>query len=285
MPTKVLLVLSCILIALGLLVSAPPTRAKDEKPKPEQLIAKYLESVGAPDKLKEIKTRSTAGSAHVDFRVGGQASLNGEGNLLSDGAATRLGLRFPALEYPGEQFVSDGTKTLIGQVSPGRRSPLGLFVFENDFLLKEGLLYGALSTNWALLNVAGRQPKLDVTGLKKIDGRSLYEMKYSPKKANGNIQVYLYFDPETFRHVRSQYKAELVSSSVQKITDTAETVRYTLTEEFDDFKQEDGLTLPHAYKIDYSIDSPTGGFVGGWSYTVKQVAHNQTIEKNVFATN
>jgi hypothetical protein len=146
-------------------------------------------------------------------------------------------------------------------------------------------LYGSLSTNWALLNVAGRQPKLDVTGIKKIDGRSLYEMKYAPKKANGNIQAFLYFDPETFRHVRSQYKAELVSSSVQKITDTAETVRYTLTEEFDDFKQVDGLTLPHSYKIDYSIDSPTGGFVGGWSYTIKQVAHNQTIEKNVFAVN
>jgi hypothetical protein len=285
MPTKFLLVLSCVLIALGLLVSAPPTRAKDEKLKPEQLIAKHLDSIGPADKLKEIKTRSTAGAAHVDFRVGGQASLNGEGNLLSDGAAARLGLRFPALEYPGEQFISDGNKTMIGQVSPGRRSPLGNFIFENDFLLKEGLLYGSLSTTWALLNTAAKQPKLDVTGIKKIDGHSLYEMKYGPKKANGNIQVFLYFDTETFRHVRSVYKAELVSSSVQKITDTAETVRYTLTEEFDDFKQVDGLTLPHGYKIEYSIDSPTGGFVGGWSYAVKQVAHNQTIEKQVFGVN
>lgn len=285
MPTKLLLVSSCILIALGLLVTAPQTRAKDEKLKLEQLIARHLDSIASADKLKEIKTRSTTGSSHVDFRVGGQASLNGEGVLVSDGVSSRLGLRFPALEYPGEQFISDGNKTLIGQTSPGLRSPLGNFIFQNDFLLKEGLLFGSLSTNWALLNTAAKQPKLDVTGIKKIEGKSLYEMKYAPKKANGNIQAFLYFDPETFRHVRSQYKAELVSTAVQKITDTAETVRYTLTEEFDDFKQVDGLTLPHSYKIDFSIDAPAGGFVGSWSYAVKQVAHNQTIEKAVFGTN
>jgi hypothetical protein len=285
MPTKSLLVSFCSLAALVLLISAPPTRGKDEKLKPEQLIAKHLDSIGPSDKLKEIKTRTASGTARVDIRVGGQASLNGEGTLLSDGLSTRLGFRFPALEYPGEQFTSDGNKTLIAQTSPGRRSPFGTFVFQNEFLLKEGLLFGPLSTSWALLNTAARQPKLDVTGIKKLNGRSVYEMKYMPKKNSGPVQTFLYFDSETFRLVRSQYKAEVVNTQAAKITDTAETIRYTLTEDFDDFKEVDGLTLPHLYKIDYSIDAPTGGFVGNWSFDVKQVGHNQNIEKQIFAVN
>ena len=71
----------------------------------------------------------------------------------------------------------------------------------------------------------------------------------------------------------------------QKITDTAETIRYTITETFDDFKQVDGLTLPHNYKLDFSIDNPRGGFVGNWTYTIKQVSHNQNIERQVFSVN
>src|SRR6185295_13629584 len=152
--------------------------AKDEKLKPEQLIAKHLESIGNPAKLKEIKTRTTGGTTHVDFRVGGQASLGGLGNILSDANSVRAGFNFPALEYPGEQFSFDGEKVGVGQVNPGNRSPLGRFIYENDVLLKEGLLFGTLSTSWALLNTATKQPKLDLNGPKKISGRNLYELKY-----------------------------------------------------------------------------------------------------------
>jgi hypothetical protein len=125
--------------------------------------------------------------------------------------SSRFALRFPAKEYPGEGFVSDGSKTLVTQITPDSRSQLGQFIFENDFLLKEGLLFGSLSSAWALQHISEKQPKLEVTGIKSINERQLYEMKYTPKKANPAIQTYLYFDPETFRHVRSQYRSELVS--------------------------------------------------------------------------
>jgi len=259
--------------------------AKDEKLKPEQVIAKHLESIGAPEKLKEIKNRATKGSAHVDFRVGGQANLPAEANLISDGLSIRFSLKTPALEYPGEQFVTDGNKTLIGQISPGRRSNLGEFIFVNDELLKEGLLFGTLSTSWTFLRTDVKQPKMDVSGPKKVDGKSVYEVKYIPRRGSGNITAFFDFDAETFRHVRSQFKAEIVPTSGQKITDSADTIRYTITETFDDFKQVDGLTLPHSYKLDFSMDNPRGGFVGNWSYTIQQIAHNQNIDRQVFAMN
>jgi hypothetical protein len=271
-----------LLTFVSVVAFVPVSRAKDEKLKPEQLIAKHLESIGPAEKLKEVKTRTTGGVAHVDFRVGGQASLNGQGTIVSDGNSVRGGFSFPALEYPGEQFGFDGEKVLVGQVTPGNRSPLGRFVYENEVLLKEGLLFGSLSTSWALLNTAARQPKLDLTGTKKINGRNLYELRYEAKKGKGNVQAALYFDPETFRHVRSQYKVELANSRVEKIADSAELERYTLIEEFDQFKEVDGLTLPSAYKIDFSIDAPRGGFVGTWTYGVNNIAHNQAIDRQIF---
>ena len=303
MSSRSFIGLFCLTLLLASALSvAPVARAKDEKLKPEQLIAKHLESIGSPEVLKAVKTRATAGVSHISIRVGGQAEMEGSGNIMSDGSALRLSFKFPALNYPGEQFAFDGSKAFVGQIAPGTRSNLGSFIFMNDELLTEGLIFGTLSTSWALLNQSDRQPKLDLNGPKKIDGRSLYELKYTPKKRNGNVTTFFYFDAETFRHVRSQFKAEIVPVQASSSGggrggggrgggggggggDRNDMIRYTITEQFDDFKQVDGLTLPHSYKLDLSVDSPTGGFVGTWSYAVKQVANNQPIEKQTFSLN
>jgi len=264
---------------------APVVRAKDEKLKPEQVIARHLDSIGPADKLKGIKTRSISGSSRVEFRVGGHASLGGDAILASDGPSLRLALKLPALDYPGEQFVFDGKDVLIAQINPGNRSPLGTFLFENDGILKDGLLFGTLTTSWAFLNNKDAKPlKVDLNGPKKVQGRSVYELKYVPRKGVANIIAYFYFDSETFRHVRSEFKAEVPPTAIgNKITDSAEPIRYSLAETFDDFKQVDGLTLPHSYKVDYSIDSPSGGFVGSWNYAFTQIVHNQPIDRQVFS--
>jgi len=275
-------VFCALLTIVSALAIAPAIGAKDEKLKPEQIISKHLESIGPAEKLKEMKTRVVNGMVHLDVHVGGQANLTGQGTILSQGDSIRAGFTFPALEYPGEQFSYDGQKTGISQVQPGVRSPLGKFIFENDMLLKEGLLFGELSTSWALLNTAERQPKLDLSGPKKVNGRSLYEVKYEARKGRGNVQAWLYFDPDTFHHVRSQYKVEFANTEVQKIGDTVEPERYTLIEEFDQFKAVDGLTLPHSYKLDFSIDSPRGGFVATWTYAISGIAHNQAVDRQLF---
>jgi hypothetical protein len=275
---------SFAVLSLGLLTIVPPARSQDEL-KPEQLIAKHLESIGPGAKLKELKTIATVGDVHVEYRVGGQANFEGEGNLLSDGMSSRLALKFSAKDYPGEGIVSDGSKILVTQISTGKRSNLGQFLFENDFLLKEGLLYGSLTSAWALLHVSANQPKFDVTGIKNIKGRQLYEMKYVSKKGSSGIQTYLYFDPQTFRHVRSQFSSEQVSLESLDIDKNGTRARYVLTEDFDDFSDVDGLTLPHSYKIDFVIDSRNKEFAGSWTYTVKQAVRNQTLDRRLFSVN
>src|SRR5215469_13746073 len=263
---------------------APSMRAKDEKLKLEQVIAKHLESIGPKEKLNGIKNRVTTGDAHVDIHVGGTADLAGNGMLISEGRSLRLTFQYPALQYPGEQFVFDGKAVSIGMISPGVRSQLGNYIFVNDYLVKDGLLFGALSTNWFFgdLDVKAR---FDLSGPKKVDGKSVYEIRYVPRKGATNLTAYFDFDSETFRHVRSQFKAEVAPTNVdQKISDSAETIRYTITEQFGDFKQVDGLTLPHSYTLDFSIDSPDGGFVGSWDYLIKEIVHNQPIEAKAFST-
>jgi hypothetical protein len=284
-----------------LLVSA---RAKDEKLKPEQLIEKHLESIGSAEARKALKARISQGTAHVTFRVGGTANMDGAGTILSDGDSIRIGLKFPSQNYPGEQLAFDGKQVNVGQISPGVRFYLAQFIFENDEMLKEGLLFGSLSTSWALLNQGDRQAKLDVSGPKKIEGRNLYELRYQPKHRSGNVTTFLYFDAETFRHVRSEFKAEHLPVDNRGGGggggggrggrgggggggggDRSETVRTTIVEHFDDFKLVDGVTLPHSYKLDFTIDSPNGGFVGTWTFTATQVVHNQPIDPKLFSLN
>src|SRR4030095_11804252 len=136
---------------LCFLLLAPPaeplaTGAKDEKLKPEELVAKHLESIGPAEKRKAITSRATMGTAQVVFRVGGNGNLNGKGNILSDGNSVRLGFNFSAIDYPGEQVAFDGSKVTAGQMSPGNYPPFSGFIRENDFLLKEGLLFRARAT-------------------------------------------------------------------------------------------------------------------------------------------
>src|SRR5690349_2815605 len=103
---------------------APVFRAKDEKIKPEELVAKHLASIGPAEKLKAIKSRTTQGTVQVVFRVGGSGTLNGKASILSQGNMIRSGFIFPALDYPGEQLAFDGNKVTAMQMSPGNYPPM-----------------------------------------------------------------------------------------------------------------------------------------------------------------
>jgi hypothetical protein len=284
MPFKQSIAISTLVLVLCAVASVvPESSAKDEKLKPEELVAKHLQSIGPADKLKAVTGRTTTGTAQVVFRVGGSGALNGKGNILSQGNSVRLGLSFASLDYPGEQIAFDGSKVTAGFMSPGNYPPFAGFVYERDTLLKEGLLFGTLTTNWTLLDLTEKKPRLDLTGMKKIDGVQLYELKYVGRNTKGNIQAWMYFEPDTFRHVRSIFKMEIPATQMSRITDSAELVRYQILEQFSEFKEVDGLTLPHLYKLDFTIDAPRGGMVTSWTHTIDRIMHNETLERQLFS--
>jgi hypothetical protein len=268
-------------VVLGVLLSAS-FFGKDEKLKPEEVIAKHLESIGPAAKRKTVQSRSTVGTAQVTFRVGGSGTLNGKGRILSQANSIRTEFSFPAIDYSGELIAFDGMKVTAGQISPGNYPPFSRFLYENNLLVKEGMLFGSLSTAWVLLDFPERKPKLDLNGPKKIDGRQLYELKYT-KNNQGNLFAWFYFDAETFRHVRSQFKLETPTTQLTRISDSAELVRYQILEQFDDFKVVDGLTLPHSYKVDFTIDAPRGGMLASWTHNIESITHNENIDRRLFS--
>jgi hypothetical protein len=276
-------ILSVLLVLLAVSSMPSTTGAKDEKLKPEELVAKHLESIGPAEKRKAVTSRATTGSAQVFFRVGGSGTLMGKGNILSQGNSVRAGFSFGSIDYPGEQVAFDGNKVTAGQMSPGNYPPFAGFIYENDVLLKEGLMFGTLSTSWALLDLPARQPRLDLSGLKKIEGRQLYELKYVGRNSKANIQAFLYFEPETFHHVRSQFKLEVPTTRLKAITDSAEMVRYQILEQFDQFKEVDGLTLPFSYKLDFTVDAPRGGLLTSWVHSIDRITHNEMFERQLFS--
>jgi hypothetical protein len=190
---------------------------------------------------------------------------------------------FENADYSQERFGYDGKDVTVGYARPGVRSSFGDFILTHKVVLKEGLMGGTLSSAWPLLNLAEKNPKLEGGGTKKINGKQVYEIKYYPK-GNSDLQISLFFDQETFRHVRTEY-SRLISSQLGGTVDQSasqRTTRYKMIEDFSDFKAVEGLTLPHSYKITLELDTRNGTYSGSWDVAVSQVGFNQPFDPSMF---
>ncbi len=254
----------------------------DNELNPEQLIAKHIKSIGSKEALKSIKNRGFGGTTSFEFIQGGTGnSSGGQFLFVCDGFRVGMILRYADIEYPGEYFAFDGEEVSVGHMKPGQRSPLADFIYRYNSLMKEGLLGGILSSAWPLLSIAERNPKLKCSQ-RKIDGCRLHELQYQPEKGMGDLRIKLYFDVDTFRHVRTEYKVRISDDmSVQpKDFDIFKSIPdsiYLLVEKFDDFRDAGGLMLPHSYSIDYSIEGQGSSFLGHWTIAISQHIYNGTI--------
>jgi hypothetical protein len=265
------------------LSSTQSDQAQNKKLTPEELIARHLDSIGVAEARSKASTRVASGETKFIARVGGTANVDGQAMMVSSGAKLRFGLRLPLTDYPGEDMAFDGAQSATGLLPQGRRSQLSAFFSSQNLPLKEGLIGGTLSTAWPLLRLDEAQPKLDYRGLKKVDGRQLHEVSYRPRKASGDLKVSLFFDPETFRHVRTRYSFEVGATIGTRDNSNMNTeIYYTLTEDFDDFRVVDGLTLPHKYKMQFSAEGRGSSAVHDWTVTVKKIEHNTKLDDLIF---
>jgi hypothetical protein len=192
-------------------------------------------------------------------------------------------MRFPAVEYPVEQMVFDGERSNTGVLPQGQRSNLSQFLDQQNLPLREGLLGGTLSTAWALLRLEEKQPKLEYGGLKKIDGRQLHELRYRQRKGSPDLKVTVYFD-EAFHHVRTDYKFQ-IGARIGFGPDDSSTIQesyYTLSEDFSEFREVDGLLLPHHYRQRVSIQTSTGSTMIDWTLKVSEISHREKVDDQTF---
>ena len=301
--------ISCFVLAVVLCLSLSVSWtgygvAKDQVT-PEQVAAAHLKSIGSPEALAALKTLTFVGTTSVEFIQGMSGSMSGQSMCVSDGNKLGIVLKYGDINYPGEYFAYDGKDVSVGYISPGQRSPLADFLFRHNGIMKEGLLGGVFSTGWPLLNLQEKQ--VDLTYRETtIDGRRLHEIEYRPKQGLTDMKIKLYFDLETYRHVRTEYRVRVrddmsasredwdqdreVSSAgrgssasgfdtlQQGVADSI----YVLIEKFDDFKKVGAMTLPHSYTMDYSVEGQGHSFIAKWTMKAAQWAFNRALDERLF---
>lgn len=259
---------------------------KADDPKPEEIIAKHLDSIGTKENRAAIKNQMAIGTAQ--FSILRSAAYNrrklpiGSAVIISEGGKMFFGTKYDAPEYPFDEIVYDLKGVNVPFNENGTRSILGDLILKYRYLVSEGLFGGSISTAWSALNLEAHGAKLKGGGKKKIDGRQAYAVTYSPK-GNSAFSIKLFFDAENFQHLRTEYQQTIAAPMAADLRNSAQqkqTVK-KLTEDFSNFKEVDGLTLPYSYKINYLDDGNTTTEYE-WNLEFKEYIYNQKIDAATF---
>ena len=292
-------------MAVLFLAATPPLICAADM-KAEEVVARHLDSIGTAEIRATAKTRIVQGTAQFKMRVGGGGELAGTSALVSEGRKSVLMIKLANSDYRGEQFVTDGGKVSVAATTSNHKwSDFGQFVRTQDQIVLEGLLGGALTTAWAMLDLPENKAKLSFDGEKKADGRPAYQLTYHSRKRD-DLTIHLFFDPQTYKHLMTTYTitlasglggfapslsdqaglttpaadnpgADITQSSKQKET------RYTIEERFDDFKTAEGLTLPSKYSIHFTEELQDGTTkVYEYDFTADEISNNKPLDPRNF---
>jgi hypothetical protein len=289
----------CVGILLSITVLIPPYQSfAGDKMRPEEIVAKHLEAIGAAETRASVHSRIVSGTVAVNYRSPTIAQFGGTVILASDSSKNLLAMNFDMTNYSQEKFGFDGGDVTVSYMRPGKRSTFGDFLLTHKNVIKEGLVGGVLSDAWPLLNLSDKKQKLEYKGTKKIEGKTLHELKYLPH-GSSDLEISLFFNSETFQHERTEYTRVIsaglgtgrigtgradsaAQSGAVDASGSQRVTRYKMVEEFSDFKKEGGLTLPHIYKIGLDLDTTGGSFIGDWTFTLTDFAFNQPIPPATF---
>jgi hypothetical protein len=274
---------SIFVLMLTLFIPLQSAFMAGEKLKPEEIINKHLEAIGSQDVRTNAQSRVILGVASSTLQVGGNGKIDGGAVMASEGAKNLIGMTFDAPIYPHDKMAFDGKDFTVSSLKPGVRSSLGKFLLTYNTIFREGLMGGTLSTSWPLLDLAIKSPKLEYGGVKKVNGREAHQIKYRPRKDAG-LEITLFFDKETFQHIQTQYQKVFTSLVADQpgITDKRGQSLLKLVEEFSDFKAENGLTLPHNYKLKLTIETENTSYYQDWDLNLTKFVFNRPLDAKEF---
>jgi hypothetical protein len=292
-PFLVILVLAAFMLS----VSAKPNsweRTK-EKIEVEELLEKHLQSIGTVEVRNSIKSIMAVGRSKAVFSGRGAGVTEGIVVVASQGDRNLIGMKFNNPDYMYEKMAYDGEKFSVGFAKAGVRSVLGGFLRVNQKTFKKGIMGSVLSTSWELLNYDEKEGKLKSKGTAKDkDGKKLYKFEYNIRKGS-DLDVMMFFDAETFRHVKTEYKRIKTSGlgrstgnsrgvAVSRVDNSAQQseARYKMVEEFSDFRDEGGLTIPHTYDLYLEIQTGNGNTKDRWEMKLESFIYNQNYEIGQF---
>ena len=126
-----------------------------------------------------------------------------------------------------------------------------------------------------------------------MDNRQVHAIKYRPRKGS-ELNITLFFDAETFQHVRTEYEKTVYSTAQQRIASggggglpaateaQSAPQRLKVYEAFSDFKMEGGLNLPHVYKFELSVQSNIRPLLLSWTINLTEFTFNAPVDPSEF---
>lgn len=274
-------IVSIFLLVAAFILAAPETKA--QKLTADEIIAKHLEAVGSAKNRQALKNQVAMGTAKFNVVRAKASGTEGQVVFASEGKKTILGMKFVDPKYPQDTFGFDGEKAKISFMLPGQRSLIGGFLYRHEEVLEYGLLGGVLSSAWSLYDLPARKAKLEADGTRKINNREAHIIDFQPK-GGSDVSIKLFFDAETFQHVRSEYIHIVAATQGGSVDSSAgrRGTRETMVEEFSNFKKEMGLNLPHSYRIYLNRDLASGLTEYEWNMEFSDFYFNQQLDANSF---
>lgn len=273
---KICILLCCVFCATSIV------RA-DEKMKPEEVIAKHLESIGSKEKRDATKDKVVSAEVLYTVTAPRNVAANGKAVFASAGNKSLFGMSLNLPNYASEQIVYNGKSVKVTDAIPGTRSVLGEFMRSYDEIVSGGLFNGILGSDWALLNLSDKTAKLSYKGIKKINGVEAHGIEFIPKK-RADVEITMYFDATNFHHIRTEY-TKLISAQQGPSIDASagqSAHRYRLAEDFSDFKNTSGLTIPTKYTLQFTHYGSALITDAKWEFKVNNVSYNQNLEDKTF---
>jgi hypothetical protein len=208
----------------------------------------------------------------------------GKAVVVSDPGNLFYLMSFNSKEYPFEKIGYFNGNLNLPFTTAGSRSLLATFIADHEKVLSDGLFGSVVSLRWPLLDLSKRKPKLSGGGVKKINDRKVYVLDYAPSSGGSKeFTIKLYFDAETFNHVRTEYKFEVdpKDGTFGQQNRRASGI-IMITEDLSDFKKVDGLTLPHYQRLDYVTNGNSGSYQNIWGLKVAEYRLNQALQSDFF---
>jgi hypothetical protein len=257
-----------------------------QKLKPAEIVARHLDSVGKAEDRAALKDATVLGTVRFSvLRTGGSG---GDGNIVftSSGEKTVFGMTFKLPNYPNDTVIFDGRKVKVTFPISNARSPIGDFLYQYNEAVNKGVFGGTLTTGWALYESRIKNARIESEGKKKVDGVEYYAVSYLPK-GGSDLEIRMFFDMTTFRHVRTEYRRTISAIQGSSVDNSSQRrgQRQLMVEEFGDFKEREGLTLPHRYKLYILNDGETGTREYEWTAVFSNFLFNQGLDPNTFAIN
>lgn len=248
----------------------------------EEVVSNHTNSIGKSDKRKELKNMVLLGMSEFHSKMPERKSV-GKVAIVSDASNLLVISSFLAESYPYEKIGIFDSKINIPFVNAGVRSPLGDFLWEHPGILKSGLFSGSMSLQWSFLEDYSKRGKLSLAGTKKIDGKKTHVIEYYPQGSSESLKIRLFFDAETFQHIRSEYREEY-SGKQATFGQLGQVNGYVmqLTETYKDFKTQNDITLPTNYKVQYMGSSSKGTFEYEWIFKLNEIKFNQPLKEGFF---